>query len=630
MARTRVFSIAVIALAVIAALVIVVIVPWRNSSSIGDSDPAAVAIRRFATAWQDGSLDGIRFAPGDEDAAAVIALLSSGLIEAGGSPQVEVSRIERVEGQSDRIRGRLDLTWDLGEDRLWSYETAVTAVRIDDDWLIEWAPSVLEPSLRTGEALRVRRIVGPRGQILDASGAPLTVGESTVVVGIRKSRTDDPHETARRVAELTSVPLPGLLADLDGATDDELVEVIRLPRSDYDSIRDEIQPLPGTVFDELIPEAAVPADYARAVIGTVGPAGPETVAASDGTIREGDLTGLSGLQASQNRVLAGRPGLVVEVVDADVTRTLETFAGDDGADLSITLDEAVQNAAEVATTGREHPTSLVAVRVSTGEILAIGNGGGSYNRALQGGYPPGSAFKIVTAYAAMAESDLVPDTIVPCPATVTVGKVFRNAEDAVYGDVPFRTDFAKSCNTAFVSLSQRITAEQLADTATLLGFGSDDMGLPTFATSVPTDVDPTEHAAQSLGQGRIQGTVLDVAALSASIAAGHSVQPTILVDDVRPAGGEPLLPEVVEALRSMMRSAVTEGTATVLLGLPGGEVMAKTGTAEFGVSNPPETHAWVTGYQGDVAFAVVVEAGGFGATVAGPVAADFLTALAPG
>jgi cell division protein FtsI/penicillin-binding protein 2 len=76
-----------------------------------------------------------------------------------------------------------------------------------------------------------------------------------------------------------------------------------------------------------------------------------------------------------------------------------------------------------------------------------------------------------------------------------------------------------------------------------------------------------------------------------------------------------------------MRAVVTDGTGTALKGVPGPPVHGKTGTAEFGTRNPPDTHAWFTGYQDDVAFAVVVEGGGFGAKVAAPIAADFLDRL---
>ena len=74
-----------------------------------------------------------------------------------------------------------------------------------------------------------------------------------------------------------------------------------------------------------------------------------------------------------------------------------------------------------------------------------------------------------------------------------------------------------------------------------------------------------------------------------------------------------------------MREVVTRGTGTGLRSVPGGPVYGKTGTAEFGDDTPPQTHAWFTGYQGDVAFAVIVEDGGFGAKAAVPILIDALT-----
>ena len=79
-----------------------------------------------------------------------------------------------------------------------------------------------------------------------------------------------------------------------------------------------------------------------------------------------------------------------------------------------------------------------------------------------------------------------------------------------------------------------------------------------------------------------------------------------------------------------MGEVVSRGTATLLKGTPGGTVRGKTGTAEFGQKNPPETHAWFVGYQGGIAFAVLVENGKSGGSVAAPIAKDFLTTLARG
>ncbi|HHX46631.1 MAG TPA: cell division protein FtsI, partial [Brevibacterium sp.] len=73
----------------------------------------------------------------------------------------------------------------------------------------------------------------------------------------------------------------------------------------------------------------------------------------------------------------------------------------------------------------------------------------------------------------------------------------------------------------------------------------------------------------------------------------------------------------------MMRKVVTEGTATDLKDVPGDPVHGKTGTAEYGNDSPPRTHSWFAGFQGDLAVAVLVEDGGFGAEAAVPVAHEF-------
>jgi cell division protein FtsI/penicillin-binding protein 2 len=134
-----------------------------------------------------------------------------------------------------------------------------------------------------------------------------------------------------------------------------------------------------------------------------------------------------------------------------------------------------------------------------------------------------------------------------------------------------------------------------------------------------------------IGQGTVLASPLTVATTSACVAAGHRVVPRLVTDPAPAATAGPgaeLAPGSVAALRAMMRDVVTSGTGTALRSVPGAPVHGKTGTAEFGTADPPQTHAWFTGYQGDVAFAVVVEGGGFGAKVAAPLAADFLRGLA--
>jgi cell division protein FtsI/penicillin-binding protein 2 len=90
----------------------------------------------------------------------------------------------------------------------------------------------------------------------------------------------------------------------------------------------------------------------------------------------------------------------------------------------------------------------------------------------------------------------------------------------------------------------------------------------------------------------------------------------------------PLDGTTVAQLRSMMASVVSSGTGTVLRNTPGGPVRGKTGTAEHGNDPAALPRAWFAGYQRDVAFAVLVEGGASGGTVAAPVAKKFLTNLA--
>ena len=117
--------------------------------------------------------------------------------------------------------------------------------------------------------------------------------------------------------------------------------------------------------------------------------------------------------------------------------------------------------------------------------------------------------------------------------------------------------------------------------------------------------------------------------MAGSIGRGTFVAP-VLVES--PDGGvrrpAPLDGRAVGQLRSMMASVVADGTGTALRGTPGGPVRGKTGTAEFGDSPDAPPRVWFMGYQGDVAFAVLVEEGKTGGTVAAPIAKSFLTLLA--
>ncbi|CAN5708966.1 penicillin-binding transpeptidase domain-containing protein [soil metagenome] len=617
--------------------------PWRDDDGgtaarpgIDESDPPVEAADAFAAAWQGGTLAKISFAPGSGDVPGFTAIIVSGLTAGNDErPTVAVTKVERSAASAGRASAVADVSWKLDGGLVWTYATRIPLVESKGTWKVAWSPAVIEPSLRAGEGLKVARVAATRGQVLDTSGASLAGTQGTVVVGIKKSRTQDPAGLARQVALLTGANPDELLGRVNAAGPDDFVEAATLARADYDKIRAEIQPLPGTVFREENAANGLPANYARAVLGSVGTATPEIIAASNGRVVQGDITGLKGLQASQDVRLSGTPGVTVQAVAQGATpRALKAFPPVPGTSITITLDQKIQTIADATVAATATPSALVAIRVSTGDVLAVANGptgSDAYNRAMIGKYPPGSTFKVATTLGLLVNG-LTPDTVVDCPATITVGKVFKNAGGEVLGAVPFRKDFAESCNTAFVGQQGSITPEQLTGAGAQLGYRSLDVGLPLFGGSIPATTDPTEHAANMIGQGKVEASPFAVALASASVASGTSLNPRLIVDPAKPdpVPGAVLPAAQIAQLRELMRGVVTDGTGSALAGVPGGDVFGKTGTAEFGTESPPHTHAWFTGYQGDIAFAVLVEDGGFGGEVAAPLAANFLTTLASG
>ena len=605
---------------------------WQGARLLrADDGGDRTAAAGFADAWVSGTLDDLDWDPssGDEPAAQVEAW-TAGLTP---SPQDRPAgvRVTEVTRDGERATAGLEVRWELG--RPWTYATSLPLRRSQDVWRPVLGPAVVHPALQQEQLLRSRLDQAPRAPITDRNGAVLVTERPVVTVGLQPSRADDLRATVGRVSALTGVDEEALLRRATAARPDDFVEVVVLRREAYDAQRDRLRPVPGVVLREGVRQLAPTAAFARALLGSVGPATAEMVEASRGAVRADQVVGLSGLQARHDRQLAGTPGVVVEVVDADgePVRKLHSTRPVPGTALGVTLDSAVQSAADAALAGAPagRAAALVVVQPSTGDVLAVSNAGPDgpgADRALSGRYPPGSTFKTASALALLRQGLRVDETV-PCPATVTVqGKRFRNAENEVLGNQPFRTDFAHSCNTAFVTSAERVTSEQLQQAARDLGLTTHDVGVPAFAAQVPVTQDPVQHAAQMIGQGEVLVSPLAVAVSAATVAHGRLRPPRLLLDaPAAPAG--PPLPQAAD-LQALTRLVVTEGTAQALRDVPGPPVRGKTGTAEYGTQVPPRTHAWFAGSAGDLAFAVLVEDGGFGGAVAAPLAADLLRALA--
>jgi cell division protein FtsI/penicillin-binding protein 2 len=348
----------------------------------------------------------------------------------------------------------------------------------------------------------------------------------------------------------------------------------------------------------------------------------------------GDQAGLSGLQARYDEEMRGADGVVVTAIEEDGTEK-ELFRSDaaDGTSLELTLDVRLQTEAERLLADVGPASAIVAIRPSNGAILVAANGpgNGGQNLATFGQYAPGSTFKSVSSLA-LLRAGVTPETSVSCPPTVVVdGKQFKNYSDypsSGLGRIPFRTALANSCNTAFIGERGRLKGLDLFDAAATLGMGIDhDLGFPAYFGSVEPAQSETEAAADMIGQGRILASPMTMATVIASVQRGRLVVPRLLEPvEVSPPDHEPMTKAEAGALRGMLRGVVTSGSGIGLADVPGPEVIAKTGTAEFQGDRGIETHAWMIAAQGDLAVAVFVEVGQSGSSTAGPILEAFLRA----
>src|SRR6478609_10622823 len=556
----------------------------------------------------------------------------------------------------DNASAPLNYTWKFG-DAEWKYTSAANFRKSGDKWLTVWDPALLAPGLADSEIVTKGSQSPQRADILGAGDVPLVTYRPVVNVGIDKPQlgTADPADSAGKLAALVGVDPAAYVQQVKAAGAQAFVSAITL-REEGRTISDQqIQAIPGARGIPASIPLAPSRTFARAVLGSVGEATAEQIDASNGALDAGDVTGIGGLQQQYDAQLRGSDAVVIRAQRADLTREQIQSAGTDprrvlfqvapkpGTPLKTTLDPRLQSLAETTLEKVGPASAIVALRPSTGAVLAAASGPGSngYNTAMLGQYAPGSTFKVVDSLA-MIRNGFTPDSTVECTPTLTVdGRKFKNAEgyptDSL-GSVTLRDAFAHSCNTAFISAREKVSQAQLESAATSLGVAVEapSLGAAAFLGSVPGEAEGTEHAAAMIGQGRVLMSPLAAAVMAGSVAKGAPVSP-VLVQERAPSasasaspaptaeGSAPSSTVTAEApnktaqtpitkaeaasLADMMRAVVTSGHAGFLADVPGEPVGAKTGTAEFGNANPPKTHAWIIAVHGELAVAVFVEDG---------------------
>jgi cell division protein FtsW (lipid II flippase)/cell division protein FtsI/penicillin-binding protein 2 len=260
----------------------------------------------------------------------------------------------------------------------------------------------------------------------------------------------------------------------------------------------------------------------------------------------------------------------------------------------------------------------------------------SFDRARYGQYPPGSTFKLVTAMAALRLDPSLENKTFSCrrlpdgrAGAIIPGwrKPIRDdVGDSAHDTLSMHQAIAVSCNAYFAQLGVfSVGAQQLSDTAKLLDIPAGS--IPDLEAAMPF---------ASYGQGPVLVTPFKMARVAATIANnGQMPEGRWVVDSSNARKQAPkqiLAPELAEFLGSAMRAVVVEGTGRRAMKGEAVSVAGKTGTAQLDEGMP---HSWFAGfapYGGDgaksLAFAVVVEHGGYGGTTAAPIAREIVDAAA--
>jgi hypothetical protein len=346
-------------------------------------------------------------------------------------------------------------------------------------------------------------------------------------------------------------------------------------------------------------------------------------------------TVLDGLREKYGKKAGGRAGVELRVVRGKASKAkkasdktlLELSEGTPGT-VRTTLSPTLQAAAEqqVAKTAR---SSVVVMRPSTGEILAVANASPGFNTAFNGSLAPGSTMKVITSSLLIDKGLASADKTHPCPKTFAYGGwKFHNDDDFEIKDGSFKASFARSCNTAFISQAPELDNDSLTRQAQQvfgLSMNNWSIGVPSFDGAVPVQ-SAAQMAASLIGQGGVRMNPLNMASVASTVKAGAFHQPYLVAPSVDgrtlAKASRTMSSSTLSQVRELMNYTAAAGTAAEAMSGLGPDYGAKTGSAE--VDNQDKPNGWFTAYRGDLAAAGVVQAGGHGGDTAGPIVATLL------
>jgi penicillin-binding protein 2 len=550
---------------------------------------------------------------------------------------------------------------------------------------------------------RVREIKtpAPRGKIVDRNGRTLVDNRNAQVVQIEPDKLPRDQETRTALYVRLGRLLGMTRREIRTSVRDQLRAVpfsaaivktdVKLPVVQY--LSEHASSFPGVSVDKVWLRSYPYHKTAAHIFGTVGEVTETQLKERRYSgVTQGDRVGQSGIEYSYDRFLRGKNGARRVLVDASGQPhgTIGSVLSVPGHQLRLSLDLDVQRTGQQAISG--DAGAFVVMDVKTGAVLGLGsnpsfdpnqfskgikqsaldalynpdNGAPLTDRAIQGGYPVGSTFKLITATAALQGGLITPSSTLYDPGYLKVGGVtFKNAEGVVHGALALRDALRVSDDVFFYKLGLQAyssgNGHLIQKWAARYGLGQysgiDISGEQPGLVPSPewrnrlfkkklTDRpwSPGDNINLSVGQGDVQVSPLQLAVAYAALANGGRILKPHLGERIEDTSGRVIQefgtrtkrrihldPQNRQAIIDGLRAAASApgGTSTpVFKGFPI-PIAGKTGTAEKGIGRKDQSWYVALAPYPSFRYVVVVTAehGGFGADTAAPEARKILATL---
>jgi penicillin-binding protein 2 len=569
----------------------------------------------------------------------------------------------------------------------------------DRGWKLSWEPGLILPELSGGMRLAMDYQIPARGDIYDANGKAIVNQASAVALGINTGG----------VTEKSFGTLVSELSRLCGVEQQDLTDQINASGQGWyipvcEASVDEAERILALNPSGLVVNAYEARFYhqelASQVVGYTQFISQENLDEYRRLGYRGDeRVGAAGIEKTAEDYLAGKHGGSLYVVDPNSGQIVTNIASSDpqpASSIYLTIDSNLQFYAQQALTGFRG--AVVVLERDTGRVLAMASAPGydanlfepnNYNntlltellndsetplvnRATQGQYPLGSAFKVITFSAALESGLFLPETTFDCrydwngltdrvrhdwtwehcQERIQNGDFCDTSDSQPSGLLTLPEGLMRSCNPWFWQIGLDLynfdRGSDIANMARAFGLGS-PTGIEQVneeAGSITNPPDLVEAVNQAIGQGGMLVSPLQVAVMYAAIGNGGTLYRPQLIEKIQPIEGDPtivfkpeargtlpLRPDNLQILQDALWSVIHDSRGTANFSLRGFDFPArgKTGTAESGSGDP---HAWFAGYtdcsdyvedypvcegKSDLAIAVIVENGGEGSEWAAPI-----------